>query len=262
MTAVMTVMAVGVAADEFIGTELLLTAGVPFVNRLEIEPGYLYDIGIRIRSEEPDTAASFAVVSYAAEGDMLATSEIQRGLGSAAEWHVVGVEAFIPEEAEYAELVLETDASGRYFWDALTIRRLDRSPSGVAEFWEERLGLYSNVYTGLVVDGRSVGASRGMSPRIWSESGLLLYGGRTAGIGFVQDVGVAAYGRELTPELMTRIQADPAYPLMLPLVVQAIGVKDPARTNLVVSDIDTERILQALAAYDFFARFAVVILVD
>lgn len=258
----LTALVVGASAEEFAGSEVMLAAGIPHVNALDIEAGSHYDIGIRLRSEQPETVVSLAVVSYDAEGEVLAASEVQRGLSGDGKWQTIGVEVFVPQDATNADLRLEADVSGKYFWDALTIRRLDPSPSGVSAFWEERLSLYSQVYTGLVVDGRSVGAARGMSPRIWSESGLLLYGGRSAGVGFVQDVGVAAYGPELTPELMTRIQADPQYPLMLPLEVEAVGVKDPARTNLVVSDADAERILQALAAYDFFARFAVVILVD
>jgi len=113
-----------------------------------------------------------------------------------------------------------------------------------------------------VVDARHLDVRRGISPRVYSESGQLLYGGVLASAEFVQDVGVVAYGRELDPDLIKRIQVDPEYAYARPLIVEAVGVVDPARTGVYVSEADAERILQALSQYDFFARYAVIFLIN
>jgi hypothetical protein len=39
-------------------------------------------------------------------------------------------------------------------------------------------------------------------------------------------------------------------------------VADPAKTSVYITAEDTQRILQAMAQYDFFARYAVIFLVN
>ena len=59
------------------------------------------------------------------------------------------------------------------------------------------------------------------------------------------------YGSELTPELLQRLEVDPDYPYAKPLVVEAIGVADAAQTGVYISNEDTQRVLEAMAQYDF-----------
>ena len=107
------------------------------------------------------------------------------------------------------------------------------------------------------MDARGLGVRRGISPRVYSESGQLIYGGVLASSEFVQDVGVVAYGTELDSELIKRIQVDPEYGYALPLTVKAVGTIEPARTAAVISRADRAH-LQALSQYDFLARYAVI----
>ncbi len=62
-----------------------------------------------------------------------------------------------------------------------------------------------------------------------------------------------AYGSELTPELLDRLEVDADYSYTAPpLIVQATGVAGPTKTGVYVSDEDAERILTAMVQYDFF----------
>ena len=78
----------------------------------------------------------------------------------------------------------------------------------------------------------------------------------------VQEQGIVGYGSELTSELLERIAVDADYPYVAPLVVEAVGTADAAKTGVYISEEDTRRVLEAMAQYDFFARFAVIFLVN
>jgi len=140
-------------------------------------------------------------------------------------------------------------------WDEFNIRRVE------LDLADEELIRQGLVYTGLIVDGRGLPLQRGMSPKIYSQSGHLIYAGVAVGYEFLQQAGIAAYGQELSPELLRRIQPDEKVTVS-PLVVRALEVTGTAETSVVISDEDAEAILDALNVYDFLAEYAVVFLVD
>ena len=129
------------------------------------------------------------------------------------------------------ELLLTSDKAGRFYWRDLKVERIYTSMESSEQYWSEKLATQGTFYTGLVVDARHLDVRRWMSPRIYSESGQLLYGGVLAGQDLVQDRGVVGYGTELTSELLGRITIDSEYPYVAPLVVQAVRVADAARTG-------------------------------
>ena len=114
----------------------------------------------------------------------------------------------------------------------------------------------------MIVDARGLGLQRGMSPKIYSESGQLIYAGVTAPQAFIQEAGIASYGQELTPELLRRIQPGKDPVKVSPLVVKALEVTDTTETSVIISDADAESILDALNTYDFLAQYSVIFLID
>lgn len=144
---------------------------------------------------------------------------------------------------------------------ALDIERVDRFDPE-QESMLAHLIVNEMVYTGLVVDARGLGLERGMSPRIWSESGELIYGGVAADYEFVLHEGVISYGQELSDDLMDRVSIPGKLIYSAPLVVQALGVKGEPQTGVVISQEAADRILAAIKNYDFFAHYAVVFLID
>lgn len=244
------------------GTALTVSPEQPYYQELRLEPGSSYRVGLNLRSSVPNAIVYLTVELFDGRGEKLGLSQVQRGLGDPDRWYNIGIEVTVPENYKAARLSISVDQQGEYWWDALRITQLETSVSAIRKFWEERIQTYGTIYTGLVIDTRGLNVGRGMSPSVWSESGQLIYGGIAASYDFLQQTGIVSYGSELTPELYGRIAVDPDYPLAVPLIVKAVQVIEPTRTSVVISDEDAERVLKALAAYDFLARFAVVFLID
>lgn len=250
------------AVAAYLGEEVELGNGKEFRYALELEPSERYHVGIAVQSVEANTQVNLSVQFIGADGQVKEFVSTERGLGAAERWTLLGLEFKAPEEPLRADLVLTADTPGIYRWDSLTVQRIRSTSFEAQQYWEERFAKYGPIYTGLVVDARGLGLRRGISPRVYSESGQLIYGGVLASSEFVQGVGVVAYGTELDPELIKRIQVDPEYGYALPLTVKALATLEPARTAVVISDEDAARILDALSTYDFLARYAVIFLID
>jgi hypothetical protein len=140
-------------------------------------------------------------------------------------------------------------------WDEFNIRRIQ------LDLADEILIEQGLVYTGLIVDARGLGLQRGMSPKIYSQSGQLVYAGVAVAYEFLQEAGIASYGQELSPELLRRIQPKGTIKVS-PLVVTALDVVGSTESSVIISDDDAQAILDALDTYDFLAEYSVVFLVD
>lgn len=231
---------------------------------LHLKPDTTYELSLRLRTDLQDSVATLSVELYDRRGNRMGFWRTYRGLGNTGGWQHLGIEIDTPmEEGFTAKLIVTASKAGRYWWEDLQILRLDKSFDGVRAFWETKFATYDTVYTGLVLDTRGFGVERGMSPRVYSESGQLIYAGATANMDFIQRRGVVSYGRELDPRIFERIQADPSYPYVLPLVIPIHDIADhPSRANVVITDLDARMVLEALAVYDFLARFGVVFIID
>lgn len=234
--------------------------GRVYREELTLLPNHTYVVSIWMKANIPDLVATMSLNFLNQNGERVGFAQGSRGLGSGGNWQPIGLEITTPTSFSKAELIVQGDKNGSYQWDRLEIEVVERETDRIREYWESRFEMYGTIHTGLVVDGRHLDLQRGMSPRIYSESGQLIYGGVLASMDVIQNLGVAAYGREITPDLYRRIQVDPKYPYALALEVKALGIVDQARTSVYISDEDAQRILEALVRYDFLARYAVVFL--
>lgn len=244
------------------GTPLSLGAGQELRIDLPLEAGKSYEISLELRTDLEDAGITMTLCLIGSNNEATVYKMIDSKLEQG-DWNLLSLgEVQIPRDGGRWELVLAADQAGRYYWRDLKVLRTYRSSLETQAYWSERLASQGTFYTGLVVDARHLDVRRGISPRIYSESGQLIYGGVLAPQDLVQERGIVGYGSELTPELLTRLQVDPDYPYTAPLTVTAIGVVDPAKTSVYISNEDTQRILEAMAQYDFFARYAVIFLVN
>lgn len=111
------------------------------------------------------------------------------------------------------------------------------------------------LYTGVIVDARGLGLERVMSPRIYDESGRIVYGNMYINPDNVVRYGMVDYAG--TPELVTAATAGNSRAGTNPIIVKAIGLKD-FNANVVISQADADMILAANAQAGFFAKTAVV----
>ncbi len=257
-------LAAGVKAEMMEGgSPLLLGAGQELRMDVPLEAGKAYTIKLEFGTYLPEAALTVVLAAVGPAGKAVEHQRAQFAVEKSGSWQQI-----ILETEEIAagslrwELVLRAEPEGRYFWRNLSVARAAQSKSGSGGKWSEKIALEGTFYTGLVIDARHLNVRRGISPRIYSESGLLLYGGVLAPPELVQEQGIVGYGSELTAELLKRLEVDADYPYTAPLIVQATGVAGPTKTGVYVSDADAERILAAMVQYDFFARYAVVFLVQ
>lgn len=244
------------------GTGLMLGAGQELRLDLGLEVNKTYDISMELRTDLVDAVVTMTLCAIGPNNEVIEHQIFQERLGRGGEWRVLalgGVQTL--QTIGRWELVLTANKEGRYFWKDLKVARTYGTAQSIQEQWSEKLATQGTFYTGLVVDARHLDVKRGISPRIYSASGQLIYGGVLASQELVQERGVVGYGSELTSGLLARLELDSDYPYAAPLVVEAIAVADVSQTGVYISEADTRRVLEAMAKYDFFARYAVIFLV-
>lgn len=245
------------------GTPLLLDENLTFSLDLNLETGKSYALSMDLRTDFFVADVSMVLCGLDENGEMIEFQRVQSQLLESGQWQKVFLaDVLLPDTITDWQLKIEVDRSGQYYWQNLNVQRVFMSNKTTEDYWNEKLATQGSFYTGLVVDARHLDLKRGMSPRIYSESGQLLYGGVLASADLVQEQGVVAYGPELTPQLLSRLAVDPEYPYSKPLVVEAIQVADPSQTGVYLNEADTQRVLEAMAEYDFFARYAVIFLLN
>ncbi|HKM17883.1 MAG: hypothetical protein GX228_01015 [Firmicutes bacterium] len=223
-----------------------------------LESDAVYELKFSFLNQIDKDPLSLSIYTYDEQGLLLKLTRLYRGLAfnDITEMNVV-FEA--PKGFVRAEVVIdgETDPKQRL----ISFARLNRfDPDRNTEL--ASMIFNEQVYTGLIVDARGLGLERGMSPRIWSEAGEMIYGGVAAPYDYVQDTGVILYGTQLSEELMQRVSIPGILSYSSPLVVKAKAVKGQPRTGVVVDQDSAERIIDLIKNYDFFAHYAVVFLVD
>lgn len=243
------------------GTPLFLGAGQELRIDLPLQAGNLYDIKLELAGSLENSVVTVSLVAISGGNEAAEYQRVACLLTAAEGWREIALQAEkIPQGPLRWELLLTADQEGRYFWRNLSVAKQAKSSGTIQEYWSEKLAREGTFYTGLVVDARHLELRRGMSPRIYCESGKLIYGGVLASEDLLMELGVVGYGSELTPELLKRLEVDPDYPYAAPLTVKAIGVQGAAKTAVCISEEDTRRVLEAMAKYDFFARYAVIFL--
>lgn len=166
-----------------------------------------------------------------------------------------------PIEPGWRQIVLS--GTGRLLWDDVTLYEAFSLESQLAAEWEGMLESGAPIYTGLVVNALGTDLERGMSPKIYSEDGSLLFAGTGAGDAQLIQTGIVAYATDLSQATRhPRLRVSEAYPLRVPLVVDAQGTRGTPRTDVVIGAADAALIREAINHYDFLGRFAIVFVVE
>ncbi|HBG01832.1 MAG TPA: hypothetical protein DDW87_09710 [Firmicutes bacterium] len=220
-----------------------------------LEAGARYEVSVRIKTDLQDAATLASVYIHNEHGQYLRSTQLSRSLAGPNQWQHISTIVTAPIGALRATVVFTAPEGVEMEWDEFNIRRVE------LDLADEELIRQGLVYTGLIVDARGLNLQRGMSPKVYSESGQLVYAGVAVSYGFLQEAGIASYGQELSPDLLRRIQPDDTVKVS-PLVVTALDIIGTTESSVIISDSDAQAILDALDTYDFLARYSVVFLID
>ena len=200
---------------------------------------------MRIRTNLQDAPTLASVYIHTEHGEYLRSTQLSRSLAGPNQWQHISTIVTAPPGALRATVVFTASEGVEMEWDEFNIRRVE------LDLADEELIRQGLVYTGLIVDARGLNLQRGMSPKVFSESGQLVYAGVAVSYGFLQEAGIASYGQELSPELLRRIQPDDTVKVS-PLVVKALELSGTTESSVIISDADAQAILDALDTYDFW----------
>lgn len=220
-----------------------------------LEAGGRYEVSVRIKTDLQDAPTLASVYIHNEHGQYLRSTQLSRSLAGPNQWQHISTIVTAPPGAQKATVVFTAAEGVQMEWDEFNIRRVE------LDLADEELIRQGLVYTGLIVDARGLNLQRGMSPKVYSESGQLVYAGVAVSYGFLQEAGIASYGQELTPDLLRRIQPDDTIKVS-PLVVNALKIDGTTESSVIISDADAQSILDALNTYDFLAHYSVVFLID
>ncbi|NLJ79587.1 MAG: hypothetical protein GX335_00975 [Firmicutes bacterium] len=246
------------SAQAYKGTAVSLGAGKELRLDLPLKAEKNYQISINLRSYLEEAVIAATLRSRLENDEIQDHKTVIRDLGKEGQWQNLSLEIDTPSSDLRWELVITANRKGLYWWDGLVVsgkesKKQSRLPDAKKQ---------DAFYTGLVVDAKGLPLEKGMSPRIYSQSGQLIYGGVLAPRDLVQEQGVVSYGRDLTPELLQRLRVSQDDSYVFPLIIKAAGVVEPGRTGVYISEEDAQKILEAMVRYDFLARYAVIILLD
>jgi len=133
------------------------------------------------------------------------------------------------------------------------LKHAEKSSAGKPNSSSERA---SDIYTGLLVDARSIEAIPALVPKLFDENLAEVFGPAFVSREFVVQQGMAAY--------YTDIQAAKADPRVSdnPLIVKALRTDFPSRCNLVISNADASKLKSASDHLVFLKESRVVIVLS
>lgn len=221
-------------------------------------PGREYVVSAWVKSEVDQSLATLAV-RWPGGG-----SRIYRGLNAADGWQKVELEFAVPDtEMDWMQIVLTGEHTASLWWDDVQLVEAKTVRERLANEWAPRLAKGDQVYTGLVVNAKGLDVERGTSPKIYDETGRVIYAGLGASEHQFIERGLVAYMRDVEDAMShERLNIDPDYPLRHPLVIDAVDGADTPRTSVIIRERDAGLLYEALQEYDFLGRFAVVFVVD
>lgn len=111
-------------------------------------------------------------------------------------------------------------------------------------------------FTSLIVDCRGLGIQAVMSPKLYDASGHEVYGTLRVDIDYAIEVGIVGYPRSVEEALTGKRAGE------RPLVVRALRAKDSYKIDVVLSDDDARRVIQADQQAHFLEKCRVILLCD
>ncbi len=130
-------------------------------------------------------------------------------------------------------------------------------PEGVTPPVQPPPGQPSNViYTGLIIDARGLGLRPALAPKVVDENGQEVYGTGRVSRDYALQIGVVGYEKDLN-----RARANERV-TNNPLVVKATGVTGTHKTDVVISNRDSEMIRSAGQSLSFLQQCKVMLILD
>ncbi len=227
---------------------------------LQLSSGDTCTIALQMRTDMQDSNVIINLYALNKNNELIEFGEDVFPLDRRDYWTELNLgEVEVPEDVLSLSMSLSADKDGLYWWRDLNVFS---DSAGSVGIWNQRIDEANTIHTGLVIDARHLPLKKGITPKVYSRAGQLLYGGAVVSQAFLQEYGMVAYGEELDEDLLKRIEFDGPRPYSLPLIIKPVELKDASQTGVVISETDTMRVLQALVQYDFFARYAVIFLID
>ncbi|MCD6117832.1 LPP20 family lipoprotein [bacterium] len=114
----------------------------------------------------------------------------------------------------------------------------------------------SAVYTGLIIDARGLNVRPAMAPKLIDPQGNEIYGSKYVSRDYAVDIGMVGYDKDVNSAVKNERVADN------PLVVKALDVKGPNKTDLVISEADAKKIHNAASNMNFLQRCKVMFILQ
>ena len=111
-------------------------------------------------------------------------------------------------------------------------------------------------FTSVIVDCRGLGIQAVMSPKIYDTNGREVYGTLNVDVDYAIEIGIVGYPRSVEEALASKRAGEN------PLVVRALRAKDSSKIDIVLSNEDGRRILEASRRDGFLEKCRVILLCD
>lgn len=232
------------------------------------EPGARYRLSARVRSDRPYATAELRIRWSLLETGELGSVNGYYGVSDKDGWKLISLDFQIPQEPlRYLQIVLLGGTEGNLWFDDVRVSDFEeRLPtSGGSGDWLN-VGPDAPRFTGLIVMAQHLPVVKSRNARILDTRGRIIYDGveqwnRSGGDPNLQVVRYASSLEEAMEN--SALSWDPAAPVRIPLVVEAVGVAEGGPgsnqlVSLVIDEDEAERVRRALAEYDFFEKLAVV----
>jgi hypothetical protein len=139
---------------------------------------------------------------------------------------------------------------------ALADTLLPKGPATPPSITPPPAGTPAQLYTGLIVDARGLGARPAMAPKIMNEEGKEVYGSAWINREYAVREGMVGYLKD-----PVAAQANPRV-TDKPLMVKAIKVSGDARVDTVISNADAAMLQSASQNLSMLEKCRVIVLVD
>lgn len=114
----------------------------------------------------------------------------------------------------------------------------------------------SQVYTGMVIDARGLGARPAMAPKIVDESGKEIYGSAMVNREFAVQQGMVGYAKDLSAAQVNNRVTD------RPVTIKALRTSGAAKCDVVISDSDAAKLTSAAENLSFLQKCRVMVVLD
>jgi hypothetical protein len=112
-----------------------------------------------------------------------------------------------------------------------------------------------DIYTGLVIDARGIGAKPSLVPMIMDENLQDVYSPAFISREFAVRQGVCGYARQMCDEVMPRVGPNP-------MLIKGLRILSGRPSDIVISDADASRLRSASSHLRFLRQCRVVIILD